>query len=166
MEVVLDTVCMNSLVRRPRIKGVAQGAKLRFETSIDPHLESGRLTLCLDDAGGLLDEWRRTCGPEVIQVLITKWESAIRTIPNPASLDTSMSRALRQLGFGGAIDKLILRIALCTEDKTVVSNDPHFWNPRDPQERGNHLAPVASLCRDRMGVTVWLLLMLMEFLAT
>lgn len=166
MEVVLDTVCMNSLLRSPRAIPITQDADPKFETSIDSPIISGQLTLFIDEAGGLLDEWKRTCGAEPIQVLITKWEKGIRTVPNPPSLDAGIARALRQRGFDGGIDKLILRIAMCTNDKTVISNDPDFWNPSNPQERGNHLAPITSLCRDRLGITIWLLIMLMDFLTT
>ena len=164
MEVVLDTVCLRNLLRRPK-RGRGQGASPGIGTSIDQYVISGRLTLCLDAAGGLLDEWRTTCGFDPVQVLITKWERGIRVLADPPPLDGLTRTRLGQLGFPSGIDRLILRMAVCTHDKTVVSNDPHFWNPGRPRDRGKDHAPVARYCHNRLGVTIWLLIMLMNALS-
>jgi hypothetical protein len=128
-------------------------------TVLDPHIKSHRLALAIDSAGGLLGEWERTCGEEAVHVVIARWEGLNGIIPlNPArAIDTSTAKQLRQLGFGGTIDRLILRIALVTTDHVVVSNDGHFWCPGNPNRKGDRDAPVTRLCRERLGVQVMLL---------
>ena len=117
------------------------------------------MSLALDIGEGLLCEYRRTCGDEAIKVLVSRWEgvNGIRKVSPARAIARPISRRLRQLGFGGSVDRLILRIALVTRDHAVASNDGHFWCPGDPKKKGNRNAPVSRLCREYLGIEVMLL---------
>src|SRR4051812_8253113 len=118
MDVVLDSVAVNHLLRRP--KKERKGGRVRFETGIDEYLRSARLRIRIDPPRGLVHEWERTCGLENIKNLVTHWEQwgtptpvdALGRIPN------QVSNRLRALGFEDTIDKLVLKIAMVTNDHT------------------------------------------------
>jgi hypothetical protein len=133
-------------------------------------MELGKITLAVDSQRGLISQWQETCGIEVIKVLITRWEGlgGIFVIENPLRRPKpAISKRLRILCFGlkSPIDTLILRLALTTADRIIVSEDSDFWDPTKPKNDsrvlGNPNAPVARLCWEELGVTILLLRMLM-----
>lgn len=167
MEVVIDTESINRLLRsfKPsRKRRDKRALDNLLQTSLDGPIQKKQVVVIVDLAGGLIDEWKRTCGSEYIQVLITRWEplGGIRAINPVSKIERAVSRQLRQLGFSGTIDRLILRIALSTSDRTVVSEDPDFWDPANPRSRGDRNAPVASLCCTQLGIKVLLLATLLS----
>ena len=165
MQAVIDSVSIQHLLRHLKLSKISRRKDYHeiFETSLDPHLKEGRLSLAIDEDGGLIDQWKRTCGDEYIQVLITRWEGLSALIPiNPIpKLPLPISR---QLSFMGPIDRLVLRISMATTDRTVVSEDSHFWDPACPNKRGDPNACIAKLCRERLAITVLLLGMLLNAL--
>jgi hypothetical protein len=165
MEVVLDTSALQQLLLKPC---KAKGATYSIETSIDGFIKSRQLVLAVDASGGLIDEWRQTCGREPVQVLVALWESngglhAVAT-KDIAKLAPHIAKELRQYGFDDTIDKLVLKIALALKDKTIVADDGDFWDPRNRHARGRSTAVVARLCRQRLCVTILLLSGLMRAL--
>ena len=165
MQVVLDSVAVNHLLRRP-----AAGRKAAsFSTSIDEYIDNGRLTVHVDKDGGIIDEWKDTCGREYIEALMIRWYDAkgLFSVRKPARIPPSTVKKLRQLGFNDTIDKLLLRVALSIVDRIVVSNDSDFWNPAKPDDKrwlGDSNAPVAKLLREEIKVVVYTLKMLMTAL--
>ena len=158
MHVVMDTVCMLHVLRCPRVSRCRRRSPDAIVTVLHQPLRTGKARLVVDVAGGLIDEWCDTCGREVIQVLVTKWEGFGAVDPVvPGKVPSHIAKNLRGLGFQDTIDKLILRIALATGDRTVVSDDSDFWDPAQPSKRGQTDAPVARLCRDKLQITVMLL---------
>jgi hypothetical protein len=157
MEIILDTVSLQHLLRPASRRPGARQARLRLETSLDPILRTGALVLVMDSDGGLLGEWLTTCGREYVQVLITRWSTYISLVERPPNLSRNLSRKLRQLGFSDTIDKLILRLAVQTNDHYIVSDDSDFWDPLHVSAKGKVNAPVAKYIRDEFGVTVMLL---------
>ena len=136
MQVVIDTVSIQHLLRG--IKPSARRGRKTPPTALDKPIKQHKLALYIDTDGGLVDEWEQTCGTDTIQVLITYWASfgAVKSvIPKP--IERSYSRKLSQLGFVDTIDRLILRIALATTDRRVISDDPDFWDPADKSRKGN-----------------------------
>lgn len=132
-------------------------------------MKLGRIKLAVDSQRGLISQWQELCGIEVIKVLITRWEElgGIFFIEKPLRPKPNISKRLRILCFGlkSPIDTLILRLALTTSDRIIVSEDSDFWDPtkpkNDPRVLGNHNAPVARLCREELDITIMLLRMLM-----
>jgi hypothetical protein len=120
----------------------------------------------LDKAGGLLDEWRKTVGVDAVNVVLAQWQAlgAVVVVDSPPALPAAVTNALRRHGFKDTVDKLILRIAFTLNEGTVVTSDPDFWNPRNNAHRGRDGAPVATLCRDRLGVRIVLLAVLIRML--
>lgn len=164
METALDTVSFQHLLRTPRKSRNPQTQNSRYETSLDSPMRRGALRIVVDASGGLVDEWRKTCGHEAVAVILSRWEPiggvmAIKDIP---SIDRTVARELRRLGFNDTIDKLVLRLGIASSNKTVVSEDGDFWDPRMPSRRGDPSSPVARLCWSRLGVTVMLLKSLIE----
>lgn len=155
MEVVLDTVSLNHLLRAPR----KRPGTSTWETSLDAPMKKQKLKLTLDTVGGLLNEWEKTCGEEVVGVVMSRWEElrGIVLVDRPPTLSSAASRKLRELGFDGTIDRLVLRLGLASKDHTVVSDDNDFWDPKSKTERGNPNAAVARFSREELGVAVTLL---------
>jgi hypothetical protein len=113
------------------------------------------LILVVDIGGGLINEWMQTCGKELIQVLLNRWEGfGAIVMREPLNIDRHIFKTLRQLGFIDTIDKLILRLGMACCDHMIVSDDSDFWDPCRPSVRGNKNAPVASICRERLGITI------------
>lgn len=166
MEIVLDTVCLQNLLRRQRKRQRQQSGIKRYDTPLDPYMRSGDIYIALDRERGLISEWFRTCGEEPIKALVSRWEpyGAILMIRQLPRIHPHVNKKLRQLGFTGPIDKLILRISLATRDQIVVSNDKHFWDPSDRRLLGDSNAPVARLCKNQLDVTILLLYTLIQML--
>lgn len=158
MDIVLDSVTLNHLLRfrRPRHRRSANRAS---DTVLDPHLRSRRLALAIDIDGGLTDEWGRTCGPELVRVLLARWEgmSAFAPVEPANAIPLPISKRLRQEGLRGTIDKLVIRIALSSQDHTVVSDDGHFWCPGNSAMKGDPNAPISRICFIDLGIEVILL---------
>jgi hypothetical protein len=139
------------------------------ENLLDEWIRLKKITLAIDFPLGLVDEWVKTCGPD-IKVLVARWGDlkGIVLIKNLRNPEQSIGRRLKILGFGDdPIDKLILRIALGTIDRTIVSDDSDFWDPKKPNDRrikGNPKAPVAKVCKEELKVTILLLKMLIDIL--
>ncbi len=121
--------------------------------------------LAIDSQRALVDEWQKTCGPD-IKALVAHWGDNLKGIVFVGNLRNppqSTARRLRNLGFGNDTgDKLVLRIAMRTKDRTIISDDSDFWNPSDTRAKGNPNAPVARLCKDELKVTILLLKMLID----
>ena len=164
MEAVLDTVSFQHLIRKPKKMRKRQNQTLRYETSLDLSIRRGALRIVIDARLALVDEWIKTCGRDLVAVFMSRWEPLGVFIPirNVPSLDQAVARKLRQLGFNGTIDKLVLRLGIASTDKTVVSEDSHFWDPKTPSKKGDPSSPVACLCFDRMGVSIILLQTLIQ----
>lgn len=147
IEAVLDSNVVNSISRSP---------KKPPNDALSSAVEKRRLRVCADHGGGIVGEWMGTAKPDVVKNLIVHWQQfdGFRLIHPAKSLPYSTSSALRRLNFRDTIDKLLLRTAMETADRRVVSNDPDFWDPGDRKRAGDPNAPVATLCRDELGITV------------
>lgn len=154
MDAVFDTVSVKQLVNCI--------SRDSLTTSIDAFLRERILQLRVDADGALIDEWARSCGLTIIQPLVSQWNDwgAVVVTRPVTKLPTPVRGKLRKLGFTQTIDKLVLRIALASTDKRVVSEDSDFWDPADVKSPGNHRAVVATICRDCLGITVLILSML------
>lgn len=166
MDAVIDSVTLNHLFRKP--KKVKCGKRVLYETSLDAYIAEKRLKLAVDPNRALVDEWQATCGPEVVKAAIMKWEATdgVYTVARLGRLTNAHTNKLLQFGFGDAVDKLILRIAVASTNRTVVSNDSDFWNPKAKCDRGKKNACVTRFCRERLNVSVLLLGTLMLLLPT
>lgn len=170
MEVVFDSVTLNHLLRPPKASSKAKRPTPARENPLEVWLRLRKIKLAIDFPRALVDEWEKTCGPD-IKVLVAHWGDDlegiifVRNLLNPPQ---PTARRLRRLGFGDdTIDKLVLRIAIGTKDRTIVSDDSDFWDPRRPHDnrvKGNPNAPVARLCKDELNVTILLLKMLITIL--
>jgi hypothetical protein len=166
LEAVIDSVTMNVAVRphKPSLK--SKRVKKDAGNPLEKPISRRRLKLALDANNGLQSEWIRSCGPSAIKALVVHCEQydGIRLIKSPLSPGPAASKKLRLLGFGNdATDKLILKIALATDDRIIVSGESDFWDPKKPNDRtipGQPNAPVARFCREQLGVTILLLKML------
>jgi hypothetical protein len=160
--IALDSVSLNHLLRPPR----KSRARHTTATTLDRYLKNGELQIALDRGGGVVGEWSRTCNHEVVRVLITYWESlrALIVVSPLSTIPHHTSRRLRRAGFNDAGDKLLLRVALSTQHRILVSDDSDFWDPHHSKSRGDTASVVATLCRQELAVTVLLLRMLMELL--
>ena len=159
MQVVVDSVSMNHVVRSPKKSGP------HFVTCLDKPIKDGRLTIALDTASGLQSEWAKPCGIELIKSLVIKWDdlNGIVWIRNLQSLGGAVVKQLKSLGFKDkTIDKLILKLARETKDHIVVSEDSDFWDPRDTNSPGHENAPVARFCRESLGIEIILLKFLLQ----
>ncbi len=159
MQVVVDSVSMNHVVRSQRKSGS------HFATILDRPIKDGRLTIALDAARGLESEWENSCGPELIKILVIKWKdlNGIVWIRNVRPLGGAVVKHLKSLGFKDQpIDKLVLKLARETNDHIVVSNDSDFWDPRDTKSPGNGNAPVARFCKRSLGIEIILLKSLLK----
>ena len=166
MDIVLDSVSLNHLLRAPR--RVRERFSEAVGTPIDPAIEKGHLRLALDASRGLTSEWAQTCGAEVVHVLITKWESAkgLFVVDQLGKLPTLQRKQLLDFGFTDTCDKLIVKIAIATEGRIIVSDDSDFWDPSTVENYGNKNAPVARLLREDLGITLLVLKSLMDHLSS
>ena len=168
MEVVLDTVSLNHLLRSPKSHRPAGTGSPVYTTALDHPLRVRALTLLLDSSRALLTQWCDTCGYELVMALITKWDSysSVRIITDPPRIGHHCLKRLRGLGFDNPIDRLVVRICLASTDRTVVSDDSDFWDPAHPGARGSPQAPVALVLRSELDVTVVILASLLSGLGS
>jgi hypothetical protein len=137
-------------------------AEIFFETSLDKHISGGLIIVVVDKVGGLVGEWSDTCGWDTIQVLISHWEylKGFKYTKPAKNIGRRVSKLLRLAGFSDGIDRLIVRIALATIDRTVISDESDFWEPKEPDNRkhkGDPNSPVARLLCEELGIKVLLL---------
>lgn len=160
MEIVLDTSSFQHLIRfSPSPSAHSRVISNVITTSIDNPLKQGKLTLAIDDKEGLIGEWSSTCGDDCVKVLIDRWAGlgAVNLVTPARSINNPISNKLRQFGFTDTIDKLVLRIAVKTSDRTVVADDGDFWDPANNSLKGNPNACVAKLCGDSLNIRILLL---------
>jgi hypothetical protein len=166
VQVVFDSVTLNHLLRPPKASSKARRPTSTRENLLEGWIRLQKITFAIDFPRALVDEWQKTCGPD-IKVLVAHWGEIKRIIfiKNLRNPPQPTARRLRNLGFGNDTgDKLVLRIAMGTDDRTIVSDDSDFWDPSDSRAKGNPKAPVAKLCKDELNVTILLLNMLMDIL--
>jgi hypothetical protein len=135
-------------------------------TKLDSAIASGRLKLAVDSTRGLVDEWAKTCGTDVVHVLVAKWESQGGIVPvGPlGKLSRSQRDRLFDFGFTDTCDKLIVKIAYATGDRIIVTDDSDFWDPKTKKNFCNSNAPVALLLVGELGITLYVLKMLITVL--
>jgi hypothetical protein len=154
VEAAIDTVVISHLLRPPR---TTQGRQ-RSGTALDEYLRRGDLRIGLDRQGGVIDEWKQTCGGEYVQILVTAWNDfgALVIVDRLGTIPRPVSKKLRQRGFNDAIDKLLLKVALAIKDHVVASEDSDFWDPQFPPRDciGDHNAYVAHLLHEQCEVQV------------
>jgi hypothetical protein len=158
MQIIIDSVCVNHLLRQSHSSRKRE-KQSRIMTPLDKPIKNQQLIIILDNKGGLKDEWGRTCGEETINAIISYWAdlNAIIMVEPVRSIGSPHSKILKNFGFNDTIDKLILRIALASYERNVVSDEPDFWNPAQRQLIGDVSACVAKYCREQLGVKVMLL---------
>lgn len=164
MEVVIDSVNLNHLSRPPKASSKARRSAPTSESLLDRWIRLRKIMLAIDSQRALVDEWQKTCGPD-IKTLVAHWgdNEGIVFVGNLRNPPQSTARRLRILGFGNDTgDKLVLRIAMRTKDRTIISDDSDFWNPSDSRAKGNPNAPVAKLCKEELKVTILLVNMLKD----
>lgn len=161
IDVVIDTVAVHHVLRRPR-----RTSGVRRETVLDEHFKAGALRVVLDMSRGLLSEWERTCGRDAVGVILARWEGfrGVAFVREVGRISPAIGKRLRQCGFKDTVDRLVLRISLATADRTIVSNDSDFWDPKSTGSLGDGAAPVATILRDQLNVTVLLLAGLVAYL--
>ena len=167
MEIVVDTVSLKHLLRKPRRSAKQSASSKRNPhdvTVLDRPIRLRKVTVALDYGKGLQSEWEKTCGREAIRVLIIHWEAmnAIVFIKKIEKFAPQINNKLRRLGLTGTVDKLILRLAYTTRDRKVISDDNDFWNPARPRDRGNPSAPVAKFCNEALGIEILLIKHLLD----
>jgi hypothetical protein len=167
IEAVIDSVTLNSAFQPPKRSHKSPRTKRKAVNPLEKPISDRRLRLALDEDLGLRSEWEKTCGRRAVKDFMIYCEQfngiqLIKTLVSPAS---SASKKLKLMGFGhNTVDKLILRIALATQNPIIVSDDSDFWDPTKPNDRrvrGDKNAPVARFCRTELGVTILLLKMLL-----
>jgi len=123
------------------------------------HIVKRELIFAVDSDGGLIDEWKKTCGVEIVKQLLIIWEpyGGIVTYKLNTKIPNTINNALRRLGFKGTIDRLILKIAVQTNDKKIISDDKDFWNPRDTKSLGVHNSIVAQFLLNNLSIEVFIL---------
>jgi hypothetical protein len=158
MYIVLDSCSFNAIATKPKQKGSRKKQPPRFETNLDAGLRSQKVVLVLDDEEGLLNEWSTTSGPEFTKVIVSIWSGwkAVHFVKLSKPLPSNQRRHFREKGWFRDIgDRLVLRIALNSPEKNVVSEDTHFWDPGKPKNRGKQSAPVAKYLREELDVAVY-----------
>jgi hypothetical protein len=166
MEISLDTVCLSKLLRT---RATTRQPRLSTGTSctvFDDAINRRRLRLAVDVNGALINEWEETCGRELIRVLVAKWEpiDALKVIRRLPSIPYRCRTKLRRLGFVDPIDKLLLKLAIATRERILVSDDSDFWDPADSAQRGDPRAQIAHICQTELRVSIWLLVTLIRTL--
>ena len=91
--------------------------------------------------------------------MIIHWESLNGIIlKKPKTLPRNTIRQLQQLGYkNDNIDTVILKVAYQLNDKTIVSKDSDFWDPKNKNKQKNKNSPVTKYCREQLGITIMLL---------
>jgi hypothetical protein len=184
IEAVIDSVTLNSAFQPPKPSRKSARDRRNAVNPLDKPISLRKLKLALDADNGLQSEWVRTCGLPAVKAFVVHCEQydGIRLIKVLGTPGPAATKQLKFLGFGNnTVDKLILRIALATKDRIIVSDDSDFWDPTKPNDRkirGQKNAPVARcrrsfksvyyselgiiyimpsarLCRAKLGFRVW-----------
>lgn len=161
MNIVIDTVSVSHLLRcKTSIKEKG--------TCLDQHIRTKKIKILLDKNGGLIGEWIQTCSEELIYVLINNWEQygGVEIINEISKTNQAQNKKLRQMGFKGTIDKLILRLAISVPRTSIISDDNHFWDPRDKRQKGSSSARVAKYIKNEFNVRVLLFSILLSELSS
>ena len=154
MEAALDSVVVNHLLRKRR------GSRSPgTSTRLDAFMRNKLLRVGIDRDQAVVTEWETVAGPEAVRQLMIHWNDlgGVRVVIPIRSLPRIVAQRLRQLGFQDTIDKLLLRIAVQLADRVVVSQDSDFWDPSLQGRRcpvGESRAPVPTLCRMELNVTI------------
>ncbi len=166
MEAVIDSVTLNHLLREPKCVKDKIQKRMRFGTCLDIYMASNKLIFMVDQNRSLIHEWERTCGPEMVAVIINKWEAigGIMIVKKISKLRPHTSKKLRSFGFNGTIDKLILKIALSRNNSIIVSDDNDFWDPKRTDQCGKINAPIPLFCKNELNIVIMLLSMLIKAL--
>jgi hypothetical protein len=161
MRVVIDTVIISRITRKPRRTGHKTS-----ETVLDAPIRARKLIIVVDNSLALIDEWRKTAGDEAVRRIVETWDTRTFHVVRPASLGSRVSRRLSQLKFIDTVDRLIVRIALGLDDdpRNICSGDSDFWNPSVKRSVGDRRAVVATLLRDQHHIEVHSLPQLLELL--
>jgi len=151
MQAVIDTVVMHHNCR-----AMLQTTE---PTVLQRCVVQAALSIAVDPDQAIIHEWERTAGKEVVQTLVIEWfeRGALFTVPSLGRIPPHTMRRLRLIGFDDTVDKLVLRVAMSTLDRIVVSDDSDFWDPADPThpgQIGDSRAPVAAILRSECNVQV------------
>src|SRR5206468_1935956 len=105
IDAAIDTVVFHHACR---------GTANTHQNVLDRHVVSKKLRVALDPDLAIADEWKKTAGTEIVNVLITKWADCkgIRIVPALGRVPPAITKALRQAGFCDVIDKLLVRVAI------------------------------------------------------
>lgn len=155
----IDSVSMQHLCRAPIIK--VQTKRNEEPTPgldvISKAFSKKILEIFIDEQFGLSDEWKKTCGFENIEPILTHWiELNGVKFCNPVTMKVprTLGKKLKDAKFLDAGDKLIVRIGLSaiaqhnTVSFMIATNDSDFWDPLDKTKGGNSSAPVALALAD------------------
>lgn len=151
----IDSVSMQHLCRPPIIKvQTKKGGKDELGLEVITKAVTGKkFVVFIDDKFGLSDEWKKTCGFENIEPILTRWiESAGVTLCDAVAIKVprQLSKKLKDAKFVDTGDKLIVRIGLAAiaghnaATFVIATNDSDFWDPLDKDKAGNGTAPVAA----------------------
>jgi hypothetical protein len=154
MDVVLDSVCVGHLARpRTHTRGTRE---CHHPNEVTCCLSARELRVVLDNKQAIADEWKATAGEEFVQELLIHWQGigGLHTLERDGKLDRNTRDKLEQAGFKDTIDRLIVRTAVRTTDRVIVSDDSDFWDPANIASKGDRNAPVARLLREFEGIRV------------
>ena len=123
-------------------------------------MKERRLTLHADQVRGIFDEWKKTCGAEIVQQILIQWEQTKQIkfcATGGAIKPASLRQALKNAAFNDAGDRLLVRISLSAisahgiPSVTIATSDGDFWDPADHSKIGNESAVVcASLMKQNV----------------
>lgn len=163
--VTLDSVSLKRLLRYPKqVNRITVNDELGIDKLMN-FVISKKLYLVLDYDGGIEGEWSQTCGVEIVRQIIIKLSDhkGLEYLA-PGKITSIIMKRLRIMGFNGTGDKLMLRVAVASQDKTIVSDDSDFWNPADTNSPGDENAIVCKFCGDNLDVKVIVLFTLFMIL--
>lgn len=152
--IVVDTVVFKRAVEEAR-RSTRHGGK--GGNFLERRARSKRLAIVLDHSRSLDSEYENTCGKEAARQLVVLLQDlgALRRrqpvpIPEPARTH------LRNNGFEGTVDRLVLRIALAHDnpDRLVCSDDSDFWDGHTTESIGDHGANICCII-ESAGLTLW-----------
>lgn len=161
MQIVLDSVSLQHLLRKPKVKrrGRSSRPDPTLRTALDHYLGSGDLQIVIDANRGVVSEWGRTCGPEAVQSLIVYWADlkGVHICSTFARIHHHRRNRLRQLGLTDTIDILLIKLALSIPQHNLVSDDSDFWDPADLSRKGDQRAIVSSYLVGTLGINIMVL---------
>jgi hypothetical protein len=147
MDIVIDSNCVTCLTKK-RPDGQVD--------DITGLVEKGLVRIAVDRQRAIESEWKKTAGEEAVKGLMVRWHDArgLVIVRRDGVLHRDLRARLDELAFNDQIDRWIIRTALVTTDRQIVSEDPDFWDPRRRDSKGKPDAPVAKLLRDEHGIEV------------